>query len=145
MWNTDFTYGPVLPHNPHALSLCPSSLPFSDVTFQFSEDTKFIFVVLILSFLLSWCLPDAFVFLENQDTAWFSYDPPPPASSSVHFWKEKRERKRMIYFMDWPPLRSSRILIIKAWHGNLSRVWNDWCILRQLSLLEPPFAQNNLF
>lgn len=72
-------------------------------------------------FLLFWFCPfcfhgvhDVFVFLENQNTAWFSYDPPPLASSSICFGKEKRERKRMIYFMYWPPLRPSRILIVKA-------------------------------
>lgn len=77
----------------HALSLSSSLLSSSDVTFQFSEDKKFIFAVLVLPLLLSWCLPDAFVFLENQDTAWFLYDPHPLASSSVCFQRE-REKER---------------------------------------------------
>lgn len=143
MWNTEFTYGPVLPHNSHDLSLCPSLLPSSDVTFQFSDDKKFIFVVLVLSLLLSWCSrclcvprkPEhCLVLIWPSSTGFFQY----------LLWKGK-ERKRMIYFMYWPPLRPSRILIVEAWYGNLSKVWTDQYILHQLSLLEPPFAQNNFF
>lgn len=42
-WTTKFICGPMLHHRPHVLSLCLLPLPFSDVTFQFSKDKKFLF------------------------------------------------------------------------------------------------------
>lgn len=133
------------PSHPHALCLRPSPLSFSDVTFQF-EDKKFFCSFGFPSFVSvvsTWCLwaprkpgalPGSLVPLLH----WFL-----PASTFER--KRERERKRMIYLMDHPPLRPNRILIIKAWYSNPSRVWTDWLILGQLSLLEPPFAENNFF
>ena len=66
-------------------------------------------------------------------------DPLPLAASSGCSWKEKRARKRVIYFMDLAPLWPNEILF------SLSRVWTDWFILGQLSFLEPSFTQNNFF
>lgn len=42
-WTAKFICVPMLHHSSHALSLCLLPLPFSDVTFQFSEDKKVLF------------------------------------------------------------------------------------------------------
>lgn len=130
------------------LTLFP--LPISEVTFQFSKDKKFLFlvfvVVLVLPFLLLWHLPVAFEFLGNEE-----HFPETLLHSLIQVAaferkiEREREKKRMTYFMDFAPLRPSGILIIKAWYSNLSKAWIDWFILGQPSLLKPPLLRLTSF
>lgn len=152
-WTTKFICGPMLHHRPHVLSLCLLPLPFSDVTFQFSKDKKFLFFQFCL-----FCSHGIYQLLplssrETRSTAQW----PPSAGFFQRLllkwggrerkrdWRREgkrekdRQTERMIYFMDLTPLRFSGILIIKVWYSNLSRVWTNWHILRQLSLLKTSF------
>ena len=145
-WNTGFLWTCALSLSLHALPLCRFPC-HSQVSLSSSQKTKSL--ALFLPLLPPWHLPEAFELLGKQAHCLVLHDISPLASCGICVWKEKRKKSDSLNGSS-PSLRPSGILITKACCSLLSRVWTDSFILLkelrgQLSLLEPPFTQNNFF